>query len=125
MKYKLLILTAAIFSLAACDKDSHDDHEHSDGADSGVSTGEKLFNKNCASCHGHAGKGTDQGPPFIHKIYEPNHHGDPSFVRAVQQGVQAHHWKFGDMPAIEGISHSDISEIIAYIRSEQRKAGIH
>jgi cytochrome c2 len=86
--------------------------------------GEALFNVKCVPCHGLGAKGTDQGPPFIAKIYEPNHHNDFSFHRAVQQGVQAHHWKFGNMPKIEGLNEQDVSEIIAYVRWLQRQAGI-
>ena len=86
--------------------------------------GEALFNAKCAPCHGVVAKGTDHGPPFISKIYEPNHHGDFSFHRAVQQGVQAHHWQFGNMPKIEGVSEQDVNEIIAYVRWLQRQAGI-
>jgi len=83
-----------------------------------------LFNTKCAPCHGLGAKGTDHGPPFISKIYEPNHHGDLSFHRAVQQGVQAHHWEFGNMPKIEGVSEKEVNEIIAYVRWLQRQAGI-
>ena len=43
------------------------------------SKGESLFNTQCAPCHGQAAKGTNQGPPLISKIYEPNHHNDFSF----------------------------------------------
>lgn len=86
--------------------------------------GESLFNAKCAPCHGQAAKGTNQGPPLVSKIYEPNHHGDPSFHRAVQQGVHAHHWKFGNMPRISGVSELEVNEIIAYVRWLQREAGI-
>ena len=86
--------------------------------------GETVFNAKCAPCHGPQAKGTNQGPPLISKIYEPSHHGDFSFHRAVQQGVQAHHWKFGNMPKIEGVSEQDVNEIIAYVRWLQRQTGI-
>jgi mono/diheme cytochrome c family protein len=60
--------------------------------------GEAKFNTNCARCHGQQATGTAQGPPLVHKIYEPNHHGDFAFQRAAANGVRAHHWQFGDMP---------------------------
>ena len=63
--------------------------------------GEKKFNASCSRCHGLHGKGTNNGPPLVHKIYEPNHHGDFAFQRAAAQGVRAHHWKFGNMPKID------------------------
>jgi len=48
--------------------------------------GATLFAKNCAGCHGQGAAGSDKGPPLVHKIYEPSHHGDGSFYRAVRQG---------------------------------------
>ena len=86
--------------------------------------GESLFNTQCAPCHGQGAKGTHQGPPLLSKIYEPRHHSDLSFHRAVQQGVQAHHWKFGNMPGIEGVNEEAVNEIIKYIRWLQHQAGI-
>lgn len=87
--------------------------------------GEGRFNTFCARCHGPHGSGTTMGPPLVHKIYEPNHHGDFAFIRAATQGVRAHHWNFGDMPAVEGVSSNDVKEIIPYIRWLQRQAGIY
>ena len=86
--------------------------------------GEAKFNANCARCHGERATGTKQGPPLVHKIYEPNHHGDLAFQRAVANGVRAHHWSFGDMPRIEGLTSEDVTEITRYIRWLQRQAGI-
>ena len=87
--------------------------------------GEAAFNANCAVCHGIGGTGTDQGPTFLSRIYHPNHHGDQSFYRAAIQGVRAHHWHFGDMPPVEGMTHDLIVEIISYIRWLQRSAGVY
>lgn len=87
--------------------------------------GAALFNENCSVCHGVNAVGTDQGPPLIHIIYEPSHHGDPSFYRAVAQGVRRHHWRFGDMPPIEGVGDDDVGKIIAYVRETQRANGIN
>ena len=87
--------------------------------------GEVLFSANCATCHGkNAAGGTGNGPPLVHIIYEPNHHGDGSFYRAVAHGVRAHHWPFGNMPAIAGVSEADVTKIIAYVRELQRANGI-
>lgn len=87
-------------------------------------SGEVKFNANCARCHGERASGTEKGPPLVHKIYEPNHHGDAAFLRAVANGVRAHHWKFGDMPRIEGVTPEEVQEIIGYVRWLQRQAGI-
>jgi len=89
-----------------------------------LQAGADAFHANCARCHGEQAKGTKQGPPLVHKIYEPSHHGDAAFYRAVANGVRAHHWNFGDMPAIEGVSKDDLSEIVPYVRWLQRQAGI-
>jgi len=86
--------------------------------------GEVTFNANCARCHGERGVGTSQGPPLVHKIYEPNHHGDAAFQRAAMMGVRAHHWQFGDMPKIATVTPAEVDEIIKYIRWLQRQAGI-
>ena len=70
--------------------------------------------------------GTEEiAPPLFHKIYEPSHHADESFQRAVSLGVRAHHWPFGNMPAIEGLTRGDVTMIIAYIRELQRANGIN
>lgn len=88
-------------------------------------TGEALFNDKCASCHGADAAGQDGvAPPLVHIIYEPNHHGDASFHRAAQDGVRAHHWRFGDMPPVEGVSTSEVEMIVAYVRTLQRANGI-
>lgn len=88
--------------------------------------GEAAFAANCASCHGTNGAGRDAiAPPLVHKIYEPSHHGDMSFQLAMTQGVRAHHWPFGDMPAVEGLDPADVEPIIAYVRAIQRANGIN
>jgi mono/diheme cytochrome c family protein len=86
--------------------------------------GEATFNTNCAACHGKQAAGTDHGPPLVHKIYEPNHHGDPAFQRAAANGVKAHHWEFGNMPKIEAVTPADVDQIVKYVRWLQRQAGI-
>ncbi len=90
-----------------------------------LSLGEGVFNSRCAVCHGVRGVGTETGPPLVHKIYHPNHHGDFSFNLAVTRGVRAHHWKFGDMDKVDGVSRAEIEAIIEYVRVLQREAGIY
>ena len=89
-----------------------------------LSEGESLFNANCAKCHGSKASGSPKGPPLIHRVYEPNHHGDASFHRAVQAGVRSHHWQFGDMPPVQGVNPEDVNQIVAYVRWLQKQAGI-
>ncbi|MDT7041475.1 cytochrome c [Candidatus Nitronereus thalassa] len=88
-------------------------------------SGEERFNTFCARCHGVHARGTTNGPPLVHKIYEPSHHADIAFLRAAAQGVRAHHWEFGNMPKIEGASSDDVQLVIQYVRWLQREAGIY
>lgn len=87
--------------------------------------GEKLFNANCAVCHGLNAAGK-QGvaPPLVHIIYEPGHHGDMAFQLAAQNGVRAHHWPFGNMPAVKSVMSDEVSQITRYVRELQRANGI-
>ncbi|WP_177193449.1 c-type cytochrome [Nereida ignava] len=88
--------------------------------------GQVGFNAKCAACHGVNAAGKDGiAPPLVHKIYEPSHHGDESFQRAAALGVRAHHWPFGNMPAVEGVTRGDVKMITAYIRELQRANGIN
>lgn len=87
-------------------------------------SGRAAFEANCASCHGQNAAGSEIGPPLVHKIYEPSHHGDGSFYSAVRYGVRAHHWSFGDMPAQPDVSELEMADIIVYVREIQRANGI-
>ena len=88
--------------------------------------GKLAFEAKCTSCHGTNAAGRDGvAPPLVHIIYESNHHGDESFQRAVAMGVQAHHWSFGNMPAVESLTRGDVMMIIKYIRELQRENGIN
>jgi mono/diheme cytochrome c family protein len=86
--------------------------------------GATLFADKCGGCHGQNAAGSDKGPPLVHKTYEPSHHADESFYRAVRQGVKSHHWPFGDMLPIKGVSDEEIGQIIAYVRALQVANGI-
>jgi len=87
--------------------------------------GSKVFDAKCAACHGKNGVGRDEiGPPLIHKIYEPSHHADEAFQRAAAYGVRAHHWRFGNMAPVEGITRAEVAMVIAYIREIQHENGI-
>lgn len=89
-----------------------------------VNKGKTLYGQNCARCHGTELKGTTQGPPMLHRIYEPSHHGDMAFQFAVQNGSVSHHWHFGNMPPIPGLAPDDVAHITGFVREEQRKSGI-
>ena len=92
---------------------------------SGDHVGRQLFSKNCASCHGANGVGTQNGPPFIHKVYEPNHHSDMAFQLAAKRGVRQHHWNFGNMPPIGDVTEEEVAETTRYVRKLQRASGVY
>lgn len=88
--------------------------------------GEVAFNENCAACHGRNAAGQEEvAPPLVHRIYEPSHHGDQIFYLAAQNGVRQHHWPFGDMPPVEGVTQQDVASIVEYVRALQRANGIN
>lgn len=88
--------------------------------------GQTAFTAKCADCHGANGAGrAGIAPPLVHKIYEPGHHGDMAFELAARNGVRAHHWPFGNMPPVEGLTGADIAAIVAYVRVVQRENGIN
>lgn len=87
--------------------------------------GKRAFDAKCASCHGANAAGQNGvAPPLVHKIYEPGHHSDEAFQRAAKSGVRAHHWQFGNMPPVSGLTRGDVQHIALYVRELQRANGI-
>lgn len=108
------IMAVAAFALllAAC------------GGSGAPADGAVVFANNCASCHGADLQGTTTGPPLLHEYYVPSHHSDESFMRAIRSGVAAHHWDFGPMPPVPALDENEARAVIAYVRDQQREAGI-
>lgn len=97
-----------------------------DTLSSDAQIGKMAFEEACASCHGvNAAGQIEVAPPLVHVIYEPSHHGDEAFQLAVANGVRGHHWSFGNMPPVEGLTRGDVQMIVAYIRELQRANGIN
>jgi len=87
--------------------------------------GQQLFAASCAACHGiDAGGVADVGPSLIHKIYRPAHHADVTILLAVRNGVRRHHWRFGSMLPVDGVSDDDVAKITEFVRVVQRENGI-
>jgi len=88
--------------------------------------GKRAFEAKCAACHGANAAGQNGvAPPLVHKIYEPGHHSDMAFVLAARNGVESHHWTFGNMPQIDGLTDADVKYIARYVRELQRENGIN
>ena len=118
----LLVAVATLAVATACSSDGDGPTVPSGPFDG--TTGAELYAQACATCHGADLRGTENGPPFLDGIYEPGHHPDAAFMAAAMMGARAHHWDFGNMPPIEGITEEQIQAIVDYVRAEQRAAGI-
>lgn len=120
----MTVLVLALGAAPACSQGESQPQSATEAVPAELQSGEQKFVANCSACHGVGGVGTKQGPPLVHKIYEPNHHGDAAFQRAAANGVQSHHWEFGNMPKIPGVTSSDVELIVKYVRWLQKQAGI-
>ncbi|MBT3437139.1 MAG: cytochrome c [Oceanospirillaceae bacterium] len=114
--FKTVILLLTTFTLAnplyAAHNISHVDVSVGDLSNI-ASKGQVVFNTNCAQCHGVDAAGGIGGPPLIHNIYDPGHHANEAFIRAVRNGVRQHHWQFGDM-----------AFLLKFVREVQQQNGI-
>jgi mono/diheme cytochrome c family protein len=113
---RLIILSSFLFLLngPATSNDDNVDIPFS------YAQGQVLYESSCASCHGKQLTGTDKGPPLLHAYYKPSHHSDQTFYRAALKGVKAHHWGFGDMPSVPGMTEVKVKRIVPYIRFYQQ-----
>lgn len=116
----LLVLAAV---LIGCGSDSAGEPDISEQPGDLVATGADIYQAACASCHGADLRGTDRGPSHLSVVYEPGHHSDAAFLLAVRNGTPQHHWRFGDMEPVEGLSDEDIVALTAFVREQQRIEG--
>ena len=89
-----------------------------------LNVGKMNYDVYCASCHGANAAGTEKGPTFLHRVYHPGHHGDAAFLTAPKQGARAHHWQFGDMKPVEGVTDAQLETIVTYVRALQKANGL-
>ena len=94
-----------------------------DQSGSQLALGAEVYAASCASCHGADLRGTDRGPSHLSVVYEPNHHPDEAFRAAIADGARQHHWDFGPMPAVPGLSDAEVEAVIAFVRSRQELEG--
>lgn len=88
-----------------------------------VAEGDVLYQASCSVCHGSDLRGTAIGPSQLSVVYQPGHHSDESYMNAVFNGVPAHHWDFGNMPPVSGLTEGDMDRVIAFVRENQRIEG--
>jgi mono/diheme cytochrome c family protein len=118
---RLIIVATLALGLSACSATGLDESGVQSAA---FEQGEKIYFVSCVQCHGSSLRGTDQGPPLIWDLYVSRHHSDRQFKKAVSEGVQEHHWRFGDMPAFPDLTESDVDNVVFFVRSVLRKHGI-
>jgi cytochrome c5 len=90
-----------------------------------LAKGQVLYEKYCSSCHGVQLDGSDKGPPLVHPYYKPSHHGDKAFYRAALNGVKQHHWNFGDMPPVAGMTPGKMDSVLPYVRYYQQQKKLY
>ena len=115
-----VVVAALVLGVGCSDSTSSD---ATPGRSAGLD-GRGLYAQTCASCHGADLAGTTSGPPFLDAIYRAGHHSDASFLLAVRRGARSHHWEFGNMPLIEGLSDEQVAAIVEFVRERQAAAGI-
>ncbi len=86
--------------------------------------GQMLYEKYCSQCHGARLDGSGEGPPLVHPFYKPSHHGDGAFYRAVLKGTRQHHWNFGDMAPVAGMTAKKMDSLLPFIRYYQQQKGL-
>lgn len=118
---RLTVLVLLVALLAGCTSGEEEGSTPDDPTS--IAAGESLYMANCAECHGEDLRGTDQGPSFLSVVYEPGHHPDESFQLAVMRGVQPHHWNFGPMLPVEGLTTQEVAAIVEFVRDRQDAEG--
>lgn len=121
-----IVTVATVVLLGGCNGAGGDAEpaEPAETLDAVAAEGKQAFEARCAQCHGQDLRGTRTGPPLLHEVYAPDHHPDESFFNAVENGVQPHHWEFGPMPPINGVSRDEIAAIVRYVRAVQEREGL-
>lgn len=118
---KITVALTIGMMVAACGSVTETSVGTADAATLGA--GDALYQASCAECHGTDLRGTDRGPSHLSQVYEPSHHGDFAFELAIKNGTRAHHWNFGDMAPVEGLSDEEIAAITAFVRDVQAREG--
>jgi mono/diheme cytochrome c family protein len=118
-----LPIVAAVLTVGCSGNDTTDQTPADAEVGAAGGLGAEVYANNCASCHGADLRGTDKGPSQLSIVYEPNHHPDDAYRSAIANGAPQHHWTFGNMPPVEGLSGEEVEAVIAFIRAEQERQG--
>lgn len=119
----ILVAVVLAVAVAACESGASGDLDIPPQDPDLVARGADLYAGSCAECHGTDLRGTDRGPSHLSIVYEPPHHSDGSFLVAVMAGTPQHHWDFGAMPPVPGLSEEDVGAIVSFVRDAQRREG--
>ncbi len=58
-------------------------------------------------------------------FYKPSHHADGAFYNAALKGVRQHHWGFGDMPPVAGMTPKKMDSVVPYVRYYQQQKKLY
>jgi cytochrome c oxidase cbb3-type subunit III len=98
------------------------DHNPFAGDASAAKLGESQFRANCAFCHGLGARGGGRGPDLT-RAQKKHGNGDVDLFRTISQGVPGTAMPpNGATQQGVGMTDDEIWQVIAYIRSVQRKA---
>ena len=120
-RWATALVVAAVLVVGCADSAAPDESEV-EAAEAG-DLGAQVYANSCASCHGADLRGTDKGPSQLSIVYEPNHHPDDAYRSAIANGAPEHHWTFGDMAPVDGLTSEEVEAVIDFIRSEQQRQG--
>ncbi|MDH5522164.1 MAG: cytochrome c [Acidimicrobiia bacterium] len=123
VKWVAVAVVAAVVIVGCSENSTPDQSVPETEADAAGSLGAEVYANSCASCHGADLRGTDKGPSQLSIVYEPNHHPDDAYRSAIANGAPQHHWTFGDMPPLTGLTGDEVEAVIVFIRAEQERQG--
>lgn len=100
-----------------------------DGAAGGstmqMERGRLAFERECASCHGSTGGGTENGPNLIAARYGPSEMADALIRGAVLNGVPQRSAAHPGMPALPQLRPQELDSVLRFLREIQRANDIH
>jgi len=79
--------------------------------------GQRVFDSNCAGCHGLDGRGGDKGIDIVDKLAD---HTDAKLRGIIAKGIAG-----TSMPAFPELNPQQVRNIIGYLRSLQGRSGAH